>query len=267
MIPAMTIFVAGVRAVRRAAMWWSIATGAIVVATVAFWPAFRGASGISQAIDSLPAPIIEAFGLGDFGTPAGFLRGNLYELFVPLLLSIAIVTLVNGQTAGDESAGRLEIYLSQPIDRRALFAARMAACVVGLLVIVVATVVVQLGADALVDLSIDPGYVIATAVLCGLLAAFCGSVAYLVACFRARPSLVLAAGVGLALASYVIAALFPISSVLEPWVGVSPWEWALGGNPLEQSTELWRYLVLAIGSLIFVIGGTLLVGRRDIAAA
>ena len=63
---------AGLRSTRRAIFWWSVALGLTVAATVAFWPAFRGASGISQAIDTLPGPVVQAFGLQDFGSPAGF---------------------------------------------------------------------------------------------------------------------------------------------------------------------------------------------------
>ncbi|HEY7024166.1 MAG TPA: hypothetical protein VH371_04315 [Candidatus Limnocylindrales bacterium] len=253
-------------AVRRAAFWWCVALGAAVVATMAFWPAFRGASGISQAIDSLPQPVIQAFGLQDFGSPAGFLRGNLYELLVPLLFSIAAVALVNGQTASDESAGRMELFLAQAIDRRGLFVARLVACMVALLLIIVTTIVVQVVADALLDVSIQPGYVIATAVLCGLLAALFGSVAYLVACLAARPSLVLAVGIGLLIGGYLVAALFPVAELLKPWAVISPWNWALGGNPLENPTEPWRLAALALTSLVLIVVGTAVVTRRDVTA-
>jgi len=257
---------AGLRAVRRATFWWSLALGMAVAATVAFWPAFRGASGISQAIDTLPAPVIEAFGLQDFGSPAGFLRGNLYELLVPLLFSVAAVALVNGQTANDEAAGRLELFLAQPVDRGRLFLARLASCVVALGVVVLVTIIVQLAMDAIADVSIAPGYVIATALLCGLLALFFGSVAYLIACLRPRPSVVLGTGIGLTLAAYLVGALFQISDALKPWAVVSPWQWAMGGNPLQQPTDAWRYGIFIMLAIVLVAAGTTVVGRRDVAA-
>jgi beta-exotoxin I transport system permease protein len=258
---------AALRAVARSTVWWSVALALVVIATLAFWPAFRGASGISQAIDSLPGPVIEAFGLQDFGSPAGFLRGNLYELLVPLLFSVASVALINGQTASDEAAGRLELFLSQPVDRRALFLARAVACGLALGVIVVVTVVVQLAMDAIVDLNIAPSYVIATALLCGLLGLFFGSVAYLVACLRPRPSLVIGLGIGLMLAGYLVSALFQIATALDPWKVISPWQWALGGNPLEHPAETWRWAVLIASTLALAVVGTLSVSRRDVAAA
>jgi len=265
--PALVLLLAGLRALRRTTVWWLIAIALLVGATVGFWPAFKGASGISQAIDNLPGAVIDAFGLRDFGTPAGFLRGNLYELFLPLLFSIAGVAFINGQTAADEAAGRLELFLSQPIRRRSLFATRAVGCLIVLAVIVVATIAVQLAADGAVGLVIDGGFVAATAVLCGLLAAVHASLAYLVACLRPQPSMVLGIGVGVTIAGYVVAALFPISSVLKPWRSISPWDWALGGNPLESTSDPWRFAALAGASVALLILGTLVVTRRDVASA
>ena len=91
--------------------------------------AFHGEG--EQAID---AAVDETIGLAGFGTPAGFLRGNLYEFIVPLLLAVAAVAAANGLTAGEEDAGRMETYLSQPITRQALFLGRTVALVAWLVV-------------------------------------------------------------------------------------------------------------------------------------
>ncbi|MGH9889415.1 MAG: ABC transporter permease subunit, partial [bacterium] len=65
----------------------------------------------------------------------------------------------------------------------------------------------------------------------------------------------------------VVAALFPISSALKPFRVISPWDWALAGNPLELATDWWRYLALAAPTIALGALGSLLVGRRDVAAA
>jgi ABC-2 type transport system permease protein len=254
------------RAMRRAILWWAVGLAAIVAATVAFWPAFQGSSGISQAIDQLPSGIVEAFGLQDFGSPAGFLRGNLYELLIPLLLSLAAIALVNGQTAGEESSGRLELVLAQPVGRRPIFAGRAVAVLIALLVITIVLAATQLVSDAVVGLSIQTGYLMATIVLCALLGVLYGSLAFAVAGLFPRPSLVLGIGVAVAVGGYLVAALFPLSSVLAPWRHLSPWDWALGGDPLGQATEAWRYVALVVPSLILVAVGLVGVERRDVEA-
>ena len=260
------LVVGPLRSMRRAIFWWAVGLASLVAVTVAFWPAFRGSSGISQAIDQLPAGIVSAFGLADFGTPAGFLRGNLYELFLPLLLVGAAVALVNGQTAGEEAAGRLELFLAQPVDRRAIFLGRGIAALVALLVITAVLAIGQVAIDAVAGLQIETGRLLATIALCALLGTLYGSLAFAVAGLRARPSLVLGIGIGLALAGYIVAALLPLSSVLAPWRHLSPWDWAFGGDPLVGATEPWRYVALAVPSVLLVAIGLWSVARRDIAA-
>jgi ABC-2 type transport system permease protein len=254
------------RAVRRATIWWAAGLAGLVALTMSVWPAFQGASGISQAIDQLPAGVVQAFGLQDFGTPAGFLRGNLYDFFVPLLLAIAAVALASGQIASEESAGRLELYFAQPVDRRAVFLGRAIAVLVALTVMTVVLLIVQLGSDAAVDLRIDTAHVLSTVVLSALLGALHGSLAVAIAGLRARPSLVLGVGLGVAFAGLIASSLFPLSSALAPWRHLSPWDWALGGNPLERTTELWRYAALAVPSVILTAIGVVAVARRDVAA-
>lgn len=258
---------APLRAMRRAAASWAIGLSALVAVTVAFWPAFRGSSGISAAIDQLPVGAIQALGLEDFGTPAGFLRGNLYELIVPLLLGLAAITLVNGQTAAEETAGRLELYLAQPVGRRAIFVAREFAVLLAIGLICLVMTATQIVLDAVVGLEIDTVRLVSTIVLSGLLAALAGSLAAALAGRRAQPGLVLGVGVGLLLASYLVAALFPLSGLLEPFRNFSPWAWALGGDPLVNGAEPWRFVALAVPAVLLAGLGAWLFGRRDISAA
>jgi ABC-2 type transport system permease protein len=254
------------RAMRRAVGWWSAALAALVILTTLFWPIFRGTTGISEALNNLPAGILTAFGLEDFGSPAGYLRANLYEILVPILLVAAAVTFVGGQTASEEAAGRLELYLTQPISRPAIYLGRALAALLGLVAVTVVLTVVQLASDAVVGLEIPLANLLSTIALSMSLAALFGSAAFAIACIRPRPSVVYAAGIELAVASYLVVALFSFSPTLEPWSHLSPWSWAFGGDPLEHATELWRYIALALPSIVLVLIGLRAVDRRDIAS-
>jgi ABC-2 type transport system permease protein len=235
--------------------------------TVAFWPAFQGSSGISEAIDQLPSGVVEAFGLAGFGTPAGFLRGNLYEFIVPLLLAVAAVAAANGLTAAEEDAGRLETYLSQPVTRRSVFLGRAVTLVVWLAILTTSVLLVQLVSDAVVGLQIDPLRVASTVVLCGLLALLFGALSLAVAGWLSRPSLVLSIGIAAAVGGYFVAALLPLSDPLEPLSGLSPWKWALGGDPLVNAAEPWRYVALLVPAFALALLAVVGFIRRDVRAA
>lgn len=255
------------RALRRATVLWAAGLALLVAATIAVWPEFRGSSAISQAMDKLPQGIVKAFGLGGFGTPAGFLRGNLYDFFVPLLLAGVAVFFASSLTAGEEDAGRLELLFAQPVSRRTLFAGRAAAALLCVAALAAVTAAVQFAADAAFGLSIGSDRLGATLVLTALLALFHGSLALAVAGTKARPAVVLGVGMGVAVAGMVIAGLFPLVGGLAPLAHISPWDWALGGDPLTKPTAPWRYLALGLPALAMALFAVWAVGRRDIRAA
>jgi ABC-2 type transport system permease protein len=254
------------RAARRAGLIWALSIAALIVLTVAFYPSFRDSAAMDEIMAEIPEPLVDAFGLADFGTPAGFLRGNLYAVLAPLLLAVAGVLLMNGQTAADEDAGRMEQYLAQPVSRPAVFLGRVGGVAAWLVVIGLLMLAAQLISDALFGLEIETDRIVATVVLCLLLGLLHAGVAALVAGWTGRPGLVLGVGVALAVGGYVVMALFPLSDALEPWRHVSPWDWALGGDPLSNATEAWRYLALALPALALAGIGAWAFGRRDVQA-
>jgi len=255
------------RALRRSGMVWALSMAALIGMTVAFWPAFQTQPDLTKIMEALPQALIDAFGLADFGSPAGFLRGNLYAVMAPLLLAVAAVMMTNGQTAGEEDAGRMELYLALPVSRQAVFIGRLWASFVWLVVIAAVMLIAQLASDAAFGLSIGTDRLVATIVLCLLLAAWYGGLTSLVAGWTGRPGLALGIGIALVVAGYVIMALFPISEVLAPWRHVSPWDWALGGDPLVHPSEAWRYVALAIPAIAMAAVGTVAFGRRDVQSA
>jgi len=255
------------RAVRRAGLLWAGSVAALVVMTVAFWPAFKGSTSMYDLINQMPQGVVQAFGLQDLGTPAGYLRGNLYAFLLPLLFAGAGIGFANSLTASEEDAGRFEILLAQPVSHRAVFLGRAAAVYawVGLLTLV--TAVVQLACDPVVGLSIGLDRLASTLVLCGLLGLFHAGLALAIAGFRARPSTVLGVGLFVAVAGCNMASLFPISEPLKPLAHLSPWDWALAGDPLVNPTEAWRYAVLAVPAVGLTLLGIFLFSRRDVRAA
>jgi ABC-2 type transport system permease protein len=255
------------RAARRAGLAWGLSLAALVVMTVAFWPAFQDQTELADLLEGIPEPMIEAFGMTDFTSPAGYLRGNLYAIMVPLFLAIAGVLLMNGQTASDEDAGRMEQYLAQPVSRQAVFAGRVVSVATWVVLIGLLLLVAQVASNAVFVLDIAMDRLLATVVLCVLIGLLHAGLAAFVAGLTGRPGLVLAIGMLVAVFGYVAAALFPLSDLLEPWKAVSPWDWALGHDPLVNPTEPWRYLALAAPAVVLAALGAWAFGRRDVAAA
>ena len=58
-----------------------------------------------------------------------------------------------------------------------------------------------------------------------------------------------------------------LSDVLKPLSGLSPWKWALGGDPLVNLTDPWRYAVLLLPAVALATLGVAGFVRRDVRAA
>jgi len=255
------------RASRRAGLGWSIAFVLMVVGTVAFWPAFQGSEGLKDALGQLPPALLEAFGLEDFGSPAGYLKGGLYDVVIPLMFAAAGVMVANSVTAAEEDAGRLELWLTQPVTRPAILGGRIVAVLGWLAVLALVVLLSQLASDAAFGLEISVARIVATVCLCTLLGAIYAGLAIAVAGVVGRPGLVLSVGLGLALVGYLVAALLPLSNVLEAWAWLSPWDWALGGGPLSNPTEAVRYVALAASTAVVLLVGVIAFARRDVRSA
>ena len=72
---------------------------------------------------------------------------------------------------------------------------------------------------------------------------------------------------GIGFAGYLVRALFPLSDVLAPWRHVSPWDWALGSDPLVNGAEAWRFGLLAATGVLLAVAGVVAFARRDIRSA
>jgi ABC-2 type transport system permease protein len=255
-----------IRSIRRATIVWAVSLAALVAMTVAVWPAFRDSAGFGDILGQLPDGVISALGLQDIQTPAGYLRGNLYDFFVPLLLAGASIGFANSLLSSEEDAGRLELTLSGPVTRQWVFLGRAIAVLVCTIALTVAVTAAQVFSDAAFDLRIASDRLAATLVLSGLLALFHGGLAIAVAGFVARPAAVLGIGLLVAVGGCTAEALLPLTDLRE-LVHVVPWDWAFAGDPLTGPTEAWRYLALAIPAVVLTVLGAWAFVRRDVSAA
>jgi beta-exotoxin I transport system permease protein len=60
--------------------------------------------------------------------------------------------------------------------------------------------------------------------------------------------------------------LFPLSDALDSFA-LSPWDWALGGDPLANPTEPWRYIDVLVPAVVLSVMGIAAFDRRYIRSA
>ena len=260
------LVVRGVRTVRRSAVWWTVGIVTFIVVNLAFWPSLEDSDALEGFEDM--AAFMEAIGAQNIATPAGYVDGQVYALLLPLLLSALAITLASGLTAGDENAGRLELLHALPVSRRQVWLSRWTATM-----IVVAAVAAVGGLSTLVSLplfsleEVSATRVVMATIGCALLAAFHGSVAYLVAAFGAGRGLSAGAGIVVLVVGYIMSFVLPLAEALSWARDLSPWYWALGDQPVSHGIDAWRLLLTAGLTIVLVGVGTSAIDRRDIRTA
>lgn len=251
-----------IRDQRRAWLFWSVAVAAVTTMYVALYPSMGGMD-LENVIQNMPAALVTALGYDRIATAPGYLTSTVYGLLGPALLLVFAVGLGARLLAGQEEDGTLELELTAPVSRRALFLQRFAALWLGTFTLV--AVITGTSIAIVTSMGID---VSVTGILAGgvgllLLTAGLGTVAFGLGAASGRRALALGAGAALAVLAYVLDAIGPLLDA--GWMlAVSPFSWYLEGDPLVAGFVWWRLGLLAALPLAFAAVGLLRFERRDL---
>ena len=97
-----------------------------------------------------------------------------------------------------------------------------------------------------------------------LLACVFGAIALLVATVSGKRAAAIGAGVGLALAAFLLNVLAPMADWLQSWQNASPFHWALGEDPLLNGVALGMAGLMLVVTLAVGAAAVIAYQRRDI---
>lgn len=261
------LFTRGLRAQRRSTIVWTAALVLLAISVVSVWPSMEDSGSLDSLTEGLSPELAAAFGLSDFASASGYLRGNLYAVLLPLLLGIMAITAATALTSGDEDSGRLELLLALPVRRQSVYLLRLTAVVAALAITSVVVAAVLAASAVGLDMDVMVSGVIAVSVAIWLLAVLHAGVAYTAAAAGLGRAATMGVAAAVLVVGYLLHAIAPLSSALEPLAVISPWEWALGNDPLSNGFDLVGLALLASASVVVVAVGTPLVDRRDVRTA
>jgi ABC-2 type transport system permease protein len=136
---------------RRTMFWFAFGAALYVLAIIAFYPSIRDSSEqFEELLNAYPDAITEAFGIDDFSSFAGFVGAEALNVIWPLVAAGFAIVVGSAAVAGEIERGSVDLWLSVPVARWRLLLAKIVAALIGLLVIVVATVAaIAIGAAAI----------------------------------------------------------------------------------------------------------------------
>jgi ABC-2 type transport system permease protein len=250
----------------RSLLVWTVGLVGIAAAQLSVYPSVQKSGESMQAfVDQWPEAFREAFGLEAYGTGPGYLNAELFSMLVPLVLIAVAVGAAAAATAGEEERGTADLLLALPVSRTRVIVAKTGVVLASVVLVAVAGWLALLVGTPLVDLQVAGSDLGAAFVMTTLLALLFGAVALLVGALTGTRAAALGAGIGLAIAAFLLNVLAPMADWLEGWQDASPFAWALQNDPLTTGVDGRGALVLLGVTLVLVVLAWAAFRRRDVA--
>lgn len=249
---------------RRGILGWSVAVAAVGVLYASFYPSMNNPD-MAAALEAFPEGLLEALGMADITSPAGYLGSTTYGLLGPVLMIIFGGTLGVRAIAGDEESGRLDVLLAHPVERWTVVVQRAAAMLVGLALAgaVLFAAMVAVSGPAQFD-QIGVANLAAASTHLVLLGLVFGSLGLAVGAATGSRSLAWGVVAATAVLTYLANSLGPTVEALAWTQDVSPFHYYSGGRPLVNGLQVSDALILVAASLVLVAIAVVGFRRRDI---
>ena len=245
---------------RRSLIGYCLGLAVYVFVVVAMYPAFRTSGSLDKLIRS-DATAAALFGVsGRISSTGGWLNGNIYANFFPLIMLLLTVGYGASCLAGQDEDGTLGLLAVLPVRRGAIVAQKAAAMTVqaALLAVTVGALVVA-GRSFQLDVAVGNVASVSLAVL--LMGLDFGLVAMAAGALSGRRGTAIGVGTALAAASYLLSSLAPVVSWISPARYASLFYWSVGNSQISQGVSAGAYAVLILAGL-GALAATMLAFRR-----
>jgi len=242
--------------------------GAILYVTLiaAIFPSLSGSASLDDLVKSYPDALKSLFGIsggGSLSSGAGFLDAELFSFMLPLLVLVLGIGSGARTFAGEEDAGRLELVLAYPIQRRDAVLAKGVAVGVQVLAVCLCAGIAIVILSPIFDLGLSVNHVAMASIELVLLGLLFGWLALAVGAATGKHGLAVALSAGLAAGSYLIAGLHGLAGWLAPFRFFSAFWW-IGSSPLENGIRGSGAIIIALAAVGVLLLGAMLIERRDL---
>ena len=252
-----------IRSRRRSLLAYSLGMALYTLIVVALYPAFKDSSSLDKFVQN-DRTAAALFGVtGPLSSSAGWLNGNIYANFLPLVMLLVTIGFGAAALAGQDEDGTLCLVAVLPLRRRTIALEKIAAMAVQAALVAAATgVCVSIGRSF--DLAVTFGNVVSISVTVCLLGLDFGLVTMAAGAFTGRRGSAIGLGATLAAVSYLIGSLAAVVSWIRPARYVSLFYWSVGDNQIANGVSLADYAVLLAVGLCALVAAVVAFQRLDL---
>jgi beta-exotoxin I transport system permease protein len=248
---------------RRSIIGYCLGMAVYALVVVAMYPAFKTSTSLDKLIQS-DSTAAALFGVtGRISSSGGWLNGNIYANFFPLVMLLLTIGYGAACLAGQDEDGTLGQLAVLPVRRTAIVAQKAAAMAVqaAALAVTVAVLVI-IGRSFQLDVTVANVASVSAAIF--LMGLDFGLVAMAAGALTGRRGAAIAAGTALAAASYLVSSLAPAVSWIQPGRYASLFYWSVGNGQINQGVSLGDYAVLIVTGVCALAAAMLAFRRLDV---
>lgn len=227
-----SVFLKDLRDQRRSVAGWGVGILVMTAVMAWVWPSVRDFPNFDEFIAAYPEPMRELFNIESMTTGVGFLNAELFSIMLPLAFIIFGISRGARLIAGEEEAGTLEVVITTGLPRIRLLLEKAAALVASLVALAAITFASTYLLAAVVDMGVGLSDAAVGTMSVLLLGIEFGLAALAVGAVTGKRSWAMGAGIGVAVAAYLLYLVGALVSSVEPWRIASPFHQALEAGPL-----------------------------------
>ena len=246
---------------RRSTIGYAAGMALYTLVVVALYPSFKNSTSLDSLSGSTAAAL---FGVtGPLTSPGGWLNGNIYGNFFPLIMLLLTIGYGAATVAGQDEDGTLALLTALPIPRRTVLFQKAGAMALQALVLAAAvTICVFIGRGF--QLTISTGDAIGVSVALVLMGLDFGLITMAAGAATRRRGTALGIGASLAAVSYLLSSLASTISWLRPGRYLSLFYWSVGNNQITKGASAADFTVLILVGLCALVAAVAAFRRADI---
>lgn len=226
---------------RRSLTGYAAGTALYTLVVVALYPSFRDSASLDSLSGSTAGALLGV--TGRLTSPGGWLNGNIYGNFFPLIVLLLTIGYGAACLAGQDEDGTLALIATLPAARRAILLQKLAAMAAQALLLAIAVTACVLAGRGF-QLAVSPADAVATAVAVALMGLDFGLVAITAGAVTGRRGTALGVASSLAAASYLLSALAATIPAVRPTRYLSLFYWSAGNDQISRGVSAADYAVL-----------------------
>ena len=245
---------------------WGLGLAFLGFAMTSFFPSFDGGQ-IDDLLKSLPPALQGLVGnLQDWRTLPGYIGSQVFDIRLPIFISILSILLAVSLTVGEEDKGQLRTLISFPISRRKIIAAKWLAIVVLCLAASIAPVIgVEVGLASIHE-SIDQMVLVRLVLFTWLLVTSLATFIFAIGLATGNRALTTGVGIIVAIGSFLVSTFSQAVSWLKDYDWLSIFHY-FPATDIAKGTVEWNNTLFYICLLfIALFVAFLFFPRRDVKA-